>query len=149
MPVVDWESSQRTLDSANDSANPSLFLNKLAVTCNLTLTLAWTKQEAARCLETFKTLDGKDASLIQRQSTDDFAEQVTDCLTARKPVNKTDLHQLLARFSNVWALAGASPDELALRPGLGLAKVQRSWDAPHKPFSKGRAQERKKTKGQK
>ena len=54
---------------AKDNANPLLFLNKLAVTHNLTLILAWTEQEAARYLETFKALDGKDASLIQKRST--------------------------------------------------------------------------------
>jgi DNA excision repair protein ERCC-1 len=133
----------------DSSANHALlFLNTLAVTHNLTLILAWTEQEAARYLETFKALDGKDASLIQkRASTDNFIEQVTDYLTACKPINKTDSQQLLAHFSSIRALAGAaSPDELALCPGLGPTKVQRLWDAWHKPFSKRGAKERKKQK---
>jgi DNA excision repair protein ERCC-1 len=137
---------------AQDNANNALlFLNTLAVTHNLTLILAWTEQEAARYLETFKALDGKDASLIQkRSSTDDhFVDQVADYLTACKPVNKTDSQQLLAHFSSIRALAGAaSPDELALCPGLGPTKVQRLWDAFHKPFSKRGAKERKKKKEQ-
>ena len=93
-----------------------------------------------------KALDGKDASLIKNSATDNFVEQVADYLTACKPVNKTDSQQLLAHFSNIRAVADASPDELALCPGLGPTKVQRLWDALHKPFSKRGAQERKKQK---
>ena len=53
---------------------------------------------------------------------------------------------MLAHFSNIRAVADASPDELALCPGMGPTKVQRLWDALHKPFSKRAAQERKKQK---
>jgi DNA excision repair protein ERCC-1 len=126
-----------------DNASALLVLNKMAVTHNLTLILAWTEEEAARYLETFKALHGKDASSIQKREQTNFADQVADFLTAAKPINKTDAGSLMTHFSKVTAIMAASKDELALCEGMGPIKVQRLWDALHKPFSKKRAVERK------
>jgi DNA excision repair protein ERCC-1 len=126
-----------------DNASALLVLNKMAVTHNLTLILAWTEEEAARYLETFKALHGKDASSIQKREQTNFADQVADFLTSAKPINKTDAGSLMTHFSKVTAIMAASKDELALCEGMGPIKVQRLWDALHKPFSKKRAVERK------
>jgi DNA excision repair protein ERCC-1 len=117
-----------------DSANPLLDLNALAVRHNLTMLLVWTEEEAARYLETFKAMDGKDATLIQRQLKSTFGEQVADVLV-EGGVNRTDALQLLSQFGTVRSLAVASLDELGLVPGMGPVKVQRLHDAFHKPFS--------------
>jgi DNA excision repair protein ERCC-1 len=127
-----------------DNANTLLFLNKLAVTNNLTLILAWTEEEAARYLETYKALDGKDATLIQKKEQTYFADQVADFLGTCRGVNKTDAAQLLAQFSTLRSVLAASSDELALVPGMGQVKVQRLFDALHKPFSKKAAAKRRK-----
>jgi DNA excision repair protein ERCC-1 len=95
-------------------------------------------------LETFKALDGKDASSIQKREQTNFVDQVADFLTAAKPVNKTDAGNLLGHFSTVRAVMAASKDELALCQGLGHVKVQKLHDALHKPFSKHAAEKRKK-----
>jgi DNA excision repair protein ERCC-1 len=117
-----------------DSANPLLDLNALAVRHNLTMLLAWSEEEAARYLETFKAMDGKDASLIQRQLKSTFGEQASDVLV-EGGVNRTDALQLLSQFGTVRSLAAASLDELGLVPGMGPVKVQKLHDAFHKPFS--------------
>ncbi len=134
------------LVDVEDNANSLLFLNKLAVTNNLTLILAWSEEEAARYLETYKAFDGKDASSIQRREQTNFVDQVADVLATAKSVNKNDSANLLSHFSSLKAVMAASMDELALCPGLGEKKVKRLFDAFHKPFSKQAAVKRKKEK---
>ncbi len=132
------------LVDVEDNANVLASLNKLAVTNNMTLILAWSEQEAARYLETYKALDGKDASSIQKRESTNFQDQNADFMTACKPVNKTDASNLLNHFSTIKAVAAASQDELGLCEGLGPIKVRRLYEALHKPFSKLRARERRK-----
>ena len=124
------------LVDVEDNANIILFLNKLAVVSNMTLVLAWSEEEAARYLETYKAFDGKDATLIQRRQHTNFADQAADFLGAVRSVNKTDAAQLLSQFGSIKALVSASMDELVLCPGIGEKKVKRLYDAFHKPFSK-------------
>jgi DNA excision repair protein ERCC-1 len=126
------------LVDVEDNANILLFLNRLAVLHNLTLILSWSEEEAARYLETYKALDGKDASSIQRRKETNFLDQVSDFITTVRSVNKTDVTHLLAQFTSVQQIMAASEDELALCPGLGEKKVKRLWEAFHKPFSNKR-----------
>ena len=137
------------LVDVEDNANALASLNKLAVTQNMTLILAWTEAEAARYLETYKALDGKDASSIQKRESNNFQEQTADFLTACKPVNKTDAANLLYHFSTIQAVSAASPDELALCEGLGPIKVKKLYEALHKPFSKFKARQRKREREEK
>ena len=134
------------LVDVEDNANTLLFLNKLAVLNNMTLILAWSEEEAARYLETYKAFDGKDASSIQRREQTHFADQIADVLSSVPSVNKPDAAQLLSQFSSLKAVVAASMDELALCPGLGEVKVRRLHDACHKPFSSKRAKRRKEGK---
>jgi len=134
------------LVDVEDNANTLLFLNKLAVVNNMTLILAWSEEEAARYLETYKAFDGKDASSIQRREQTNFVDQAADVLTSARGVNKTDSAQLLSQFSSLKAVVAASMDELGLCPGMGEVKVRRLHDAFHKPFSSQRAKRRKEDK---
>lgn len=133
------------LVDVDDSTPILLVLNKLAVQQDLTLILAWSEEEAARYLETFKALDGKDAASIQKNKdvTGKFADQVTDYLTTCKGINKTDAASVLTQFGSVRAAMAATPDELGLISGLGEVKVKRLHDAFHKPFSSKAARLRK------
>jgi DNA excision repair protein ERCC-1 len=128
-----------------DNANLLLYLNKLCVVHSLTLVLSWSEEEAARYLETYKALDGKDtAALLQKKESTQFTDQVIDFFTATSrsgggtSVNKTDSLQLLAHFSSIRSVAAASQDELGLVPGIGPIKCQRLHDALHKPFVSNR-----------
>lgn len=124
------------LVDVKDNATVLAFLNKYAVTNKLTLVLAWSEEEAARYLETWKAFDGKDAALIQKKEQANFVDQVADFLGTCKGVNKTDSGQLLQQFSNVRSLMEASMDELGLVTGMGEVKVRRLHEAFTKPFSK-------------
>lgn len=128
----------------NDASKTLQFLNSFCARNRLTMILAWTEEEAARYLETYQAMDGKDASLIQkRKDTNAFGDQVADFLS-KASVNKTDAAQLLAQFSSVRAIGQASMDELATVSGMGHVKVKRLWDAFHKPFSSEAAAKRRK-----
>lgn len=134
------------LVDVEDNASTLLFLNKLAVINNMTLILAWSEEEAARYLETYKAFDGKDASSIQRREQTNFVDQAADVLTAARGVNKTDSAQLLSQFSSLKAIAAASMDELGVCSGMGDVKVKALHDALHKPFSSRRAKLRREAK---
>ncbi len=129
-----------------DNASTLLALNKLCVVNNMTLILAWSNEEAARYLETFKAYESKDASSIQRREQTNFADQVSDVLTAVRSVNKTDSAQLMSQFGTLRGLMAAPMDELSLCPGIGEKKVRRLYEAFHKPFSSVQARKRRKEK---
>ena len=131
------------LIDVEDNANTLLQLNKIAVVHSLTLILAWSEEEAARYLETYKAFDGKDATMIQKREQTNFVDQVADVLGTLRSVNKTDSAQLLSQFGSIKAIMAASVDELVLCPGVGEKKVRRMFEAFHKPFSSKRAKERK------
>jgi DNA excision repair protein ERCC-1 len=99
------------------------------------LILAWTEEEAARYLETFKAFEGKDASLIQKKKDMTFPEQVADALSCIRSVNKTDSVTLLSQFGNVKNIMTASLEDIRQCPGIGEKKAKRLFDAFHKPFS--------------
>ena len=139
------------LVDAEDNAKALLSLNTLCVRHDFTLILAFSEQEAARYLESYKALDGKDpASIVQRnhRGGNNFGDHVMDALTAIPKVNTQDATHLVTQFDSIQAVAQATPDELALVAGLGHVKVQRIYDAFHKPFSKLAATERKAKKQQ-
>lgn len=131
------------LVDVQDSANLLLQLNVMSVRHNLTLVLAWSDEEAARYLETYKALEGKDATSIQRQLRGTFGEQVVDVLVEAGSVNKTDAAQLLGQFGSIRSLVAASTDEFGLVPGMGPVKVQKLYDAFHKPFSSKASEQRR------
>ncbi len=131
------------LVDVDDNASILLNLNKTCVVNNLTLTLAWSEQEAARYLETFKAFEGKDASVIQKKKDLSYSERASDVLGCVRSVNKTDAAQLVSQFGNFKSLATASIEELKSCPGIGEKKVRRLYDAFTKPFSSSLAKKRK------
>ncbi|KAL7503836.1 hypothetical protein ACHAXN_001568 [Cyclotella atomus] len=127
----------------DDNANVILYLNDLCVQNNFTLILAWSEEEAARYLETFKAFDGKDASLIQKRELNNYPDQIAHVLGSVRSVNKTDASQLLSQFGTWKNLVGASVEELSVCPGVGVKKVRRLYEAFHRPFAKEGVKKRK------
>jgi len=126
-----------------DNTSPLLFLNDLCVQNNLTLMLAWSEEEAARYLETVRAFDGKDDTLLRKREHTTHNEQVASVLKSIREVNKNDSANLLSQFGCFKNLAGASPDELSVCPGVGPKKVRRLYEALHVPFSKETKKRRK------
>lgn len=131
------------LVDVDDNASLLLFLNKLCCINHMTLVLAWSQEEAARYLETIKTFEHKDASLIQKKKEVTFHDQVAVSLACVRSVTKTDASQLLSSFTNMRKILNADMEELRLIPGIGDKKVKRLYDAFHKPFSIRMAKKRK------
>lgn len=136
------------LVDVDDNMATLLFLNKLAVQKDMTLMLAWSEEEAARYLESYKALENNDASIIQRKEKDNFVDQAAEFLSA-PGVNKTDSASLLTHFTSIKAIAASSMLDLGLVNGLGPVKVKRLHDALHKPFSSKRQRERLKERSEK
>jgi DNA excision repair protein ERCC-1 len=109
----------------------------------MTMILAWSEQEAARYLETFKAFESKDASTIQKKKEVTFSEQVVDALGCIRSVNKTDAATLTSQFGNLRKVMNASIDDIRLCPGIGEKKARRLHEAFNKPFSSAMAKKRK------
>ncbi|XP_028992179.1 DNA excision repair protein ERCC-1 [Betta splendens] len=127
-----------------DVKDPHHALKELARICimaDCTLILAWSPEEAARYLETYKSYEKKPADLLKEQAEKDYLSKVTDCLTTVKSINKTDSITLLSAFSSVEGIISASKEELALCPGLGPQKARRLHDVLHKPFLKSKTKD--------
>ncbi|KAI8379284.1 restriction endonuclease type II-like protein [Radiomyces spectabilis] len=110
-------------------------LNRTAILQDYTLMLAWSHEEAARYLETYKVFENKPPDLIRERMVDDYYTKMTDCLTNVKSVNKTDVLTLLSSFGSFKGIANASTEQLAMCPGFGEQKVKRLQQAFTQPFT--------------
>ena len=127
------------LVDSEDAEKAVLDVTRVACSNDCTALLAWSAQEAARYLETFRAYAKKPADLIKERSDGAFLSQLGECLTTVRPLNKTDVATLHATFGSLHAMMQATPDELALCPGLGERKVSRLRDAFLEPFVPARA----------
>jgi len=119
-----------------DPAGPLELVTKAAFINNWSLICAWSSEEMARYLETFKAFENKGADSLmgERVEEGDVKAHFGKALLKIKSVNKTDVATLAGTFGSLKALANASMQELAMCPGLGEKKVKRIFDAFHQPF---------------
>lgn len=66
--------------------------------------LAFSIEEAARYLETFKVYENKPASSIMEKVGEDYMAKFVDVLTSIRSVNKTDAGTLACNFGSLKAL---------------------------------------------
>jgi len=123
-------------------------LAKMAIMAECTLILAWSPDEAARYLETFKVYENKPPDALLGQNEGDHFSKLTDCLTTIKGINKTDVVSLSSTFGSLAKIATASKDDLALLPGFGPLKAQRLHDLLQQPFVAERVTGQEKTNEQ-
>lgn len=117
-----------------DERHALLTINTQCLIYDATLLLAWSWEEAARYLETFRCYEHKPPTTIMARASDDYVGRLTDVLGCVRSVNKTDAATLASNFGSVKAMALASREELARCPGLGGKKVERLYAALHAPF---------------
>jgi DNA excision repair protein ERCC-1 len=120
----------------DDNMQVLVELNKICFINEITLILAWSPQEAARYLETFKVYENKAPTAIKEKVETEFAPLITSILTNIRSINRTDVVTLLEGFGNLKNLCNASEHELMLCPGLGEKKVKRLHNVLHAPFKK-------------
>lgn len=117
-----------------DCESALLRIQALCVANGFTTIAAFSEEEAARYLETFKAFEKKSSEEIEERKTVDYLSQVTNSLTQVRSVNKSDVKNLLRNFRSVGAILQAPMEDFALCAGVGEKKVVRLFNAFHKPF---------------
>ncbi|KAI8643628.1 restriction endonuclease type II-like protein [Parasitella parasitica] len=127
------------VDSYHDALRE---INRIAILSDFTLMLAWSPEEAARYLETYKAFENKAPDMIRERVDDEYFAKITDCLTQIRSVNKTDVLTLLSTFGSLKQIAEASTDALAMCPGFGEQKVKRLQQTWKQPFLANKKQKK-------
>ncbi|KAF8958216.1 ssDNA endonuclease and repair protein rad10, partial [Haplosporangium bisporale] len=102
---------------------------------DFTVICAWSNEEAARYIETFKAYENKAPDAIKERVENDYLSKLTDSLTQIQSINKTDVVTLSSTFGSFKNIMNASVDELGLLPGFGERKVKRLLEAFDQPFA--------------
>ncbi|ORZ10355.1 restriction endonuclease type II-like protein [Lobosporangium transversale] len=110
-------------------------LTRVAMLNNLTLVCAWSNEEAARYIETYKAYENKAPDAIKERISNDYISKLTDCLTQIQSINKTDVVTLASTFGSFKNIMNAPADELGVLPGFGERKVKRLLEAFDQPFA--------------
>lgn len=93
-------------------------------------------------LEKYKLSEDKPADLIMEKPTsyeyeDALDQYMIDALTECRAINRTDAASIVSLFDKFTRIAAATPEELALCPGVGMSKAQRLYNLLHKPMKRG------------
>ncbi|CAH8436497.1 unnamed protein product [Dicrocoelium dendriticum] len=124
-----------------DVTDPHYPLKELCKFClseKLTLMLAWNAEEAARYLEAYKALENKppDGLMHEPANETDRLAQITDFLTAARPVTKADAISAVNKFETVADMILADENELVSCPGFGPRKAQKLYSVFRMPFKR-------------
>jgi len=117
-----------------DCESALLRIQALCVANGFTTICAFSDEEAARYLETYKLYEKKSSEEIEERKNLDYVSRATDALTQVRSVNKSDVKNLLRNFRSVGAVLGASMEDFALCAGIGEKKVARMYDSFNEPF---------------
>lgn len=118
-----------------DNERAILEITKLSVFHDCTLILAWSSQEIARYIETYKLYENKSATTIQEKTSNEYIDKLTDCLHQIRSVNKRDVVNLSSVFGSLSEIMQATKEELLMCPGIGALKAKRIYDTFHLPFA--------------
>jgi len=111
-------------------------LMRIAILSEMTLMLAWSHEEAAGILETYKIFENKPADMIMEKAGVESHEKIINALTSVKSVNKTDAMTLIGTFKNLGEIIQATPEDLAVCPGFGPNKAQKLHKVLNESFKR-------------
>lgn len=109
-------------------------LNKIAFATNFTLLFAWSNQECARYLETFKNYESKSSVSIQSRDETEFLPKLQKVLGNIRSINKTNVTTLMDVFGDFESVCQTTELQLVMCPGLGEKKVKRLLQVLQEPF---------------
>ncbi|KXZ44239.1 hypothetical protein GPECTOR_70g469 [Gonium pectorale] len=100
-------------------------VTRAAVAGDCTLVCAWSPEECARWLETYKSYESKPASSIQERVEPDYVSRLAAVLAGSvRGINRTDAHTLGTAFGSLGAMMRCTdPDAFSVCPGIGPTKV--------------------------
>lgn len=130
----------------SEHQEPIREITKICLINEITVITAWSNEEAATYLATYKAFEHKPPDMLKERVHKDYASQLQNVLTSVKGVNKTNVMTLSTNFGSFKNLAHATPEQLALCPGLGDIKVRRLYDAFNLPFKVGASGKSSKSK---
>ncbi|KAG8967457.1 ssDNA endonuclease and repair protein rad10 [Tulasnella sp. 425] len=126
------------LIDAKDPENEIKELTKICLVNNLTIMAAWSMEEAAQYIMTYKAYENKPPTMIKERIDQDYNSILRNALTSIKGVNKTDVVTLRTTFGDFASMSRASFEQLQQCPGFAKTKARRVKDAFDKPFFPGR-----------
>ena len=99
-------------------------LTRVSMILEFTIILAWSCEEAAKYIETFKVYENKPVDAIKKRVGNTFLERANEFLTSAQSISKTDAASLTRRFVTL-ARLGKDAHETTLKniPGIGPNKI--------------------------
>ncbi|KAF8322077.1 hypothetical protein DL93DRAFT_2105816 [Clavulina sp. PMI_390] len=133
-------------DVGDQHEQPIRELTKTCLINEFTIIVAWSFEECALYLQTYKAYENRPADSIKERVNKDYGGVLRSALTSVKGVNKTDVTTLRTHFGSFSRIAHASPAELSNCPGIGPTKVRRLNEAFNQPFRKTSSKDKGKGK---
>ena len=112
------------LVDVKDSTHAVRELIKACLVSDVTLLLAFSNNEAATYLETFKAYQNKPADMLQAKPSTNHETRCTEVISSIRSINSTDAGTLLHNFKTVTEISEATEEELGLCPGIGGKKAK-------------------------
>ncbi|KAL8860917.1 MAG: hypothetical protein Q9178_002672 [Gyalolechia marmorata] len=109
-------------------------LSKTSMVNNLTLILSWSRQEAGRYLELYKSYEHASPTSIKAHQSTSYRDKLVEFVTTPRSINTTDATSLISAFGSIRAAVNARPEEIGMIPGWGEKKVQRWCQTVDEPF---------------
>ncbi|KIJ40933.1 hypothetical protein M422DRAFT_32048 [Sphaerobolus stellatus SS14] len=119
----------------SEHQDPIRELTKTCLINEITVIVAWSNDEAAMYLTTFKKFEHKPPDMIKERVEKDYPAIFRSALTSIKSINKTDAETLRTHCGSFAGIATTAEQSLLELPGLGQLKVRRLREAFHKPFN--------------
>ena len=111
------------LADVQDHLDLLLEITTIALRFGYTLMIAWSWEEAAKIVESYKAMEFKPSdSLKPKAETDSLAREF---LKSTKILNKTDISNLIGKFGSLKNIITASVEELLSCSGMGQTKCNK------------------------
>ena len=99
-------------------------LTRVSLFLDFCIVLAWSEEEAARYLETFKLYEHRSADSIRERQSQNAIQRATNILTSIRTINKTDAINLITNYKSIKEIVLAEREDLELIAGIGQAKIK-------------------------
>ncbi|RUS14446.1 restriction endonuclease type II-like protein [Endogone sp. FLAS-F59071] len=121
------------IDNHQDSLRE---ITKMAIISKWTLICAFSREEVAKYIESFKFFQYKPPDAIRPKFRKDYQSRLNHGLTRIRGITQADVVPLMQRFKTVKRLIHAKEADLQLVKGIGEVKANYLYRTFHSPFDK-------------